>query len=164
MDRRWIGIIIIMLIGMGCMYFIVDSSNTVGNAITVVKDVSIVVPPGFKISDSHSTDALLSSESNNESISISCIVDDKNPEKEFTKAITSLQNKNNVELKNLSNKTIKHVNCKDVDSGKNTSFILFEKEGHPFIMKMENYESSAQQDKDMMFIIDNIQHDFKQNK
>lgn len=162
MDRRWIGILIIMLIGMGCMYFIVDNSNTVGNAITVVNDVSIVLPTGFKISDTHSNEALLSSESNNESIFIECIVD-KNPEKEFTKKITSFQNKNNVELKNLSNKTIKHINFKDVDSEKSTSFILFENLGHPFIMKMENYESADKQDNDMTFIIGNMKHDFKQN-
>ena len=34
MDKRWIGIIIILIIGLGCMYLIVDNSTSVGNAVS----------------------------------------------------------------------------------------------------------------------------------
>ena len=47
MDKRWIGIIIILIIGLGCMYIIVDNSNSVGNAVTVISDVTITLPPGY---------------------------------------------------------------------------------------------------------------------
>lgn len=162
MDKRWIGILIILIAGLGCMYLIADNSNSVGNAITVVKDVSIGVPLSYKIDDTTSDVAKLVNPSTKERIEIRCV--DKNPQKAFTKSINSFQDKYNVELKNLSDKTIEHIELKDVDSGNITSFVLFEKENHSFIMKLSGYKDSAQLEKDMTYIIENMQHDFKQNK
>ena len=56
MDRRWIGILIILIVGLSAMYLIVDNSNTVGNAISVIGDVSVTLPPGYKTGATHATD------------------------------------------------------------------------------------------------------------
>ena len=52
MDKRWIGILIILIIGCCCMYFIVDSSTTVGNAMTVVNKTVVTLPNHFSIEES----------------------------------------------------------------------------------------------------------------
>ena len=49
MDKRWLGIIIIFIAGIVCMYLIVDSSPTVGKAVTVVDEMTITLPSGFNI-------------------------------------------------------------------------------------------------------------------
>ena len=162
MDKRWLGILIILIAGLACMYYIVDNSSTVGNAITVVGDVSIGVPPGFSIADASATEAKLLNKDTHETILLKII--DKNPQKEFENAVKSFQNNNNAELKNLSNKTVQHIEFKDTDSGKTTSFVFFEKVNHSFMLKMDNFNNSAQKEKDMMHIINTITHDFKQNK
>lgn len=162
MDKRWIGILIIFIVGMVCMYYIVEDSPSVGNAMTVINDVSVSMPLGYNILDS-SADTVTLLSKNNESIFVNCT--SGNPDKLFKKEITSFQDSNNVELKNdLSNETLKYAQFEDLTSGKNTSFACFEKEGHTFLMKMENFNDMNQEKKDMMFVIDNIIHDFKQNK
>ena len=162
MDKRWIGILLILIAGLSCMYVIVDNSNSVGNAITVIKDVSIVVPPGLRINGDTSTDVTLLNKDTNESIYIRCI--EGNPVKEFAKEIKSFENKNNVEMNNRSNSTAEIIDFENIDTGQNTTFVLFEKANHPFIMKMDNYNSKEKQDKEMMFVIDNLKPDYKQNK
>ena len=162
MDKRWIGIILILLAGLACMYYIVDSSTTVGNAISVINDVSISVPPGMKISVDNRNDVTFLNENTNESIFIECV--DKKPEKAFDKYITSFENSNNVEMTNRSNSTIQLIDFKNVDTGQNTSFALFKKVNHSFIMKMNKYSDLKHQDKEMNYVIDNLVNDFKQNK
>jgi penicillin-binding protein-related factor A (putative recombinase) len=120
------------------------------------------VPPGFSIADASATEAKLLNKDTNETILLKII--DKNPQKEFENAVKSFQNNNNAELKNLSNKTVQHIEFKDTDSGKTTSFVFFEKVNHSFMLKMDNFNNSAQKEKDMMHIINTITHDFKQNK
>ena len=87
MDKRWIGILLILIAGLVCMYYIVDNSTTVGNAISVINDVTIPVPQEMKISVSNRNDVTFLNENTNESIYINCV--DKNPEKAFDKYIFS---------------------------------------------------------------------------
>ena len=105
MDKRWIGILIIFIIGMVCMYYIVEDSPSVGNAMTVINDVSVSMPLGYNIL--HKTeDSVTLLSKNNESIFVNCT--SGNPDKLLKKEITSFQNNNNVKVKNnLSNDTLK---------------------------------------------------------
>ena len=147
MDKRWIGILIIFIIGMVCMYYIVEDSPSVGNAMTVINDVSVSMPLGYNIL--HKTEDCTNG----------------TPDKLFKKEITSFQNNNNVKVKNnLSNDTLKYVQFEDLNSGNNTSFACFKKEGHTFLMKIEGFTDMNTEKKDVMFVINNIIHDFKQNK
>lgn len=54
MDKRWLIIIIIFIIGLGSMYYIVDNSNTVGSAITTFSKTTITIPEGFSVGDTSS--------------------------------------------------------------------------------------------------------------
>ena len=144
------------------MYLVVNDSNTVGNAVTVVKDISISVPPGFKIDSTTDNTANLLNEKSSECINIKCV--DKNPYKSFAKSVSSFESKNNAKPENLSNKSVEHVQFKDTGSGQFTSFLLFEKENHFLTVKLSNYTDASQLEKDMNYLIDNMVHDFKQNK
>ena len=47
MDRRWIAILIILIIGIGCGYFIAQHSSTIGHAIADVSKSTVSIPYGF---------------------------------------------------------------------------------------------------------------------
>ena len=143
------------------MYIIADNSHTVGNAITVISDVTIPVPIDFRIEKSIGEEAILLNEKNNESITILCLELNDNSKKEFKNMADSLKE---VKTKTKKNNTFEVIEFEDSDTGKSGSLVYFEKEKHSFIMKLENYEDNAEKEKDMMYIIDNLIHDFKKNK
>ncbi len=164
MDKRWIGILIILIAGLSCMYFIVTNSNSVGTAITVVNDVTIPAPDGFKIDDDNSFNKRLTNTQTNETIFIKCVEKDKNGTKEFTKILNSFQNNKDVTVKNESNATFEIIEFEDLNTGKNTTFVYFEKLNHSFILKMENFKENQRRDGCLNFMYNNMVHDYKQNK
>ena len=77
MDKRWIGIIIILIAGLGCMYLIVDNSTSVGNAVNVINDVTITLPPGYINTEDGSNYCVLFKKETNETMRIKCLKDAK---------------------------------------------------------------------------------------
>ena len=49
MDKRWISILIIIILAICCGYLIVSSSNTVGNAIVDVNKSTVTIPHHFSV-------------------------------------------------------------------------------------------------------------------
>ena len=47
MNNKWLIIIFVLLIGLGSLYLIVESSNTVGSAIMGVSKYTVTLPDGF---------------------------------------------------------------------------------------------------------------------
>ncbi len=75
MDKRWIGILIVLIAGLGCMYLIVSNSNSVGSAVSVINDVTITLPPGYITSEDTSHMCVLHNKQTNETIRIRCLDD-----------------------------------------------------------------------------------------
>ena len=63
-------IIAILIVGVSCMYFIVDNSTTVGNAITTFSKSSVTLPFGFSVGETNTESAKLYNKQNNETINI----------------------------------------------------------------------------------------------
>ena len=59
MDRRWMGIFIIFLVGVLGLAMIVDTSDTVGQAVTVCNEMTVTIPDGFKLFLSNPTNTTL---------------------------------------------------------------------------------------------------------
>ena len=70
MDKRWILIIIIAIIGLSSMYLIVDNSMTVGSAITTFSKTTITIPEGFSVEDTNNNLVTLYNKNNDERIEI----------------------------------------------------------------------------------------------
>ena len=73
MDKRWIGIIIVLLAGLGCMYLVVSNSTSVGNAVSVISDVAVTLPPGYITTDDGSRYYVFHNKKTNEVIRIKCL-------------------------------------------------------------------------------------------
>ncbi|WP_458454244.1 hypothetical protein [Methanobrevibacter sp.] len=162
MDKKWIGIIIILIAGLCAMSYIVINSNTVGNALTVIDDVSVTLPPGYKILKTHTNDATLVTEdtSNNNTIFIKCMAHKDTTSDVFKKQLKSIKNNGEFEIEKDSDNTIQY---KNVTSGQSTTVKIFEKENRTLYMKLSGFTDQKVLEKDSNFIIDNLKHDFKQN-
>ena len=165
MDKRWLAISIILIIGLGCMYWVASTSTSVGSAVTIVNDVSVTLPHGFKISVSDADQATLIDESTNETIFIKYLSDGNNSLKEFNKEIKAMNGNSTLEITgNSSNKTVHTLYCKNLNKNNNYSLTYFEKFDRTILIKSENYDNAEKQKSDAMYIINNLQPDYKQNR
>jgi hypothetical protein len=168
MDTRWIKILIILIVGLSAMYLIVDYSNTVGNAITVIGDVSVTLPPGYKAGDTHAKDASMYNPANNNTIFIKFLEKGNNSLKVYKQNLNSLKGNDNVTILDHSKKdnyyVIHYKNYATKYNNPNETLVFFAKDNHTFSMRLVKYDSFDSQDKPISFIIDNIKLDFKQKK
>lgn len=156
MDKRWIIILIILIIGLGCMYLIVDSSPTVGKAVCVVDEMTITLPDGFNILKEKKTEVDLKQGNNTANITIIGLGD--NCSKEYKSNLKSLKNNPEIEISNATGNTIIY---KNITSDKKSSITYFVKDNRTISVKMNIYENW---ESDLSFLMDTIQHNFKQNK
>lgn len=166
MDKRWIGILIVLIAGLGCMYLIVSNSNSVGSAVSVINDVTITLPPGYITSEDTSHMCVLHNKQTNETIRIRCLDDGADYINEYNNRLKSLNGEDDIDIqKNFTNKTlsmIKYENKSSTDK-KDITLVFFEKCKHTFSMQFEHFTNETNQEKMMNFIIDTMKYDFKQN-
>ena len=162
MDKRWIAIIIILIAGLSAMTYIVLTSNTVGNAVTVVDDITISLPPGFKILGTHTGEATLVSEGgSNETVYIKYLNDGNTSSKAFKKRVTSIENNVEFEITKKSNNTMQ---VRNITSNNNMTLKYFEKYDRTLYMKLTGFDNENEANKIINFIVDNAKPDYKQDR
>lgn len=167
MDKRWIGILLILIAGLGCMYLIVMNSNTVGNAVDVISDVTVAIPPGLITSEDGSHFCVLYNKETNETMRVKCIDEGTNYIKEYDKKLNSLKNDGNIKIsRNITNKTLSLIDYENLSSTdkKDMGFASFDKCNHTFTVQLEHFTNKTSEEKYLNYIIDNMKFDFKQNK
>ena len=167
MDKRWIGILIILLAGLGCMYLIVDNSTSVGNAVSVISDVSITLPPGYITSEDGGNYCVLHKKETNETMRINCLKDSKGYIKEYNTNLNSLKKQGDIIIKkNFTNDTLGMIEYENQSSTnkKFISLVYFDKCEHTFSIQMEHFTDNDSKENAINFIIKNLKYDFKQRK
>lgn len=167
MDKRWIGIIIILLAGLGGMYLIVDNSTSVGNAVTVISDVTITLPPGYVNTEDGIDYCTLLKQETNETMHIKCLKDAKGYIEEYNASLNSLKKQGDIIInKNFTNDTLGMIEYENQSSTNNKliSKVYFEKCNHTFSILMKHYTDDESKENAINFIIDNMKYDFKQGK
>lgn len=158
-------IIAILIVGVSCMYFIVDNSTTVGNAITTFSKSSVTLPFGFSVGETNTESAKLYNKQNNETINIH----DKgkgNHVKEATDNITETYENNpnyynlTYETKNVSGVKAYQLNM-EINNTK-SSCSAFYKYNHTYIVEMNGFNDINKINKNLEFIINTLQPDYKQ--
>lgn len=159
MDKRWVGIIIILILGIGAMYLIVDSSPTVGKAVAVASEMTITIPDGFTLlKDTEQTIKLINKQ--NETINITIIGLGDNASKEFKATLNALEKSDDIEVQD-KNATGNMIFYKNLTANKECSVTYFVKENRTIELQMTKYKNW---ENDWKFVVDTIQHNFKQNK
>jgi ABC-type lipoprotein release transport system permease subunit len=167
MDKRWIGIIIILLAGLGCMYIIVDHSTSVGSAVSVISDVTITLPHGYINSEDGSNYCVLYKKETNETMRIKCLKDAKSYINEYNANLNYLKQQKDIKIhKNFTNDTLGMIEYENQSSAnkKFISMVYFDKCEHTFSIQMEQFTDDQSKENTLNFIIDNMKYDFKQRK
>ena len=168
MDKRWIGILIILIIGLSAMYLIVVNTTSVGNAVAVVGDVSVTLPPSFKTGATHVKDTSMYNPDNNKTIFVNFIGKGDNALKYYKGNLSSMKRDSNINILDNSTKNntgiIHYENYKSKYGNPNEALVFFEKDNRTLSIKLLRYDDFKDQDKDIEFIIENIKLDYKQHK
>ena len=168
MDKRWILIIIIAIIGLSSMYLIVDNSMTVGSAITTFSKTTITIPEGFSVEDTSNNILTLYNKNNNEKIEIY----------DFGKGNTIKEMQTNItseilEEEGLNNVTNRTINLEDTEisqtilkNGSNSKVVIsyFYKYNHTYSIIMTGYNKVNTTTQDLDWILCTLRPDYKQSQ
>lgn len=168
MDKRWILILIILIVGGYCTYNIVDSSTTVGDAITVVNKSVITIPKDFSIADTDKNSVDLIDNKDNKKIHIEDIGKGDIALETFNREISLLSGSPNIHLLknstlNAGNMTIYKSDLENYTNDlTNVSLAYIYSSGHTFAIKFEGYSNENELNKDLKFMVNTISPDYKQ--
>ena len=167
MDKRIIMIIAILIVGISCMYVVVENSTTIGKAITTFSKTSFTLPSGFSVGDTDSKSAQLYSKQSNEKINIY----DRgkgDSTKAWFKNITDTY-KNNPDYYNLNettrtanNITVLQLNMETNNTISSSS--VFYDYNHTYLVEISGFEDMKKLNNDLDFIISTLVPDYKQGK
>ena len=171
MDRRWLFIFLIMIIGVGCMYSIVMSSTTVGSAIADINKTTISMPDGFSKGYSDDGSLELINKANDEDIYIKDLGKNDSSKVTFDKKIKTLktaddvtinENKTNV-FNNITTYTVYYTNSSDSQAfNRSMSYIYCA--GHTFYIKMAGYTDIDKLNSDLEYVVSTMQPDYKKSQ
>lgn len=169
MDKRWIYILIIFIVGIATLAFIVDTSTTVGSAIVSISTYTDTVPDGYNIEDSEKDHAVFINRKTNEKIYVGELGKGNLTDKKFDEKVIELSNNENVTninftgevYNNITLKTICYEKLPDNTINKASFFMKF---NHTFIVNSYNYHDENKIDEGAHFVIDTLQKDYKKSQ
>ena len=164
MDKRWIGIILILIAGLSCMFVIVINSSSVGSAVSVIEDVTITIPPGYITSDDGQNFCQMVNQKTGENIRIKCIDGKTSHVAQYNKQLNTFKTQDQIVIhKNFTNKTVSIIDYENITSDEgNKSYMYFDKCDHTFSMKMKGFADDKSRDQVYDFIVSHLKYDFKQ--
>lgn len=161
MDKRWLVIILIFIIGAGGLYYIVGSSDTVGKAVTVCDEMTITLPSGFNILHKNTANITLLNHQN-ETLFIKIIGMDTNSHDEYLNRLDLLKENSAIEIEKTDDNNEYHsIYYENIDTGNKSVVCFFDKDNRTIEVKMHQYPGFED---DLNFTIETITHNFKQNK
>ena len=168
MDKRWIAILIILVVGVTCMYFIVNDSTTIGSAITNLNKSQVTIPDGFSTGESDKNFVELFNKSNtDERIYLEDTGKNNDSLIKFHEKIDSLPHDIKI-IKNVTNKTndVTYYSLYYENTTNNTyeSITFFTSYQHTFFMKMYGFKDTNSMDDNLQFIIKTLQPDYKKSQ
>ena len=171
MDKRWISILIIIIIAVCCGYLVVSSSNTVGSAIVDVNKSTVTLPSDFSIVGSESTNVNLLKRSTSEKIFIKDLGKLDDAKESFDRKLDYFLMTEDIEV--LDNKTnltsefdcyaIYYQNISDAESA-NQSDIYVYKYNHTYLLKFSGYSDINQMNHDLDVVVNTLKLDYKKSQ
>lgn len=169
MDKRWIYILIILIIGVSALYFIVDTSTTVGSAIVSLSTFTDTLPDSYNIKASEKEYAIFVNRKTNETIYIGDVGKGNLTDKRFDEKLAELKNDENITSINITGETHNNITLKTIFYEKipnNTinKASIFMKFDHTFMVNSYNYHDEGRLDYGAHFVIDTLKRDYKKSQ
>lgn len=169
MDKRWIYILIILILGCVCLYFIVDSSTTLGHANTYVGKFTVTLPNGYNVYDDGSDYVIIINRNTNEKITVTNLGKAYDTKKLMGEIRLELNENENISLirdtefkcNNVSEPSIYYEMLPD-NTANQCLYITVHK--HTFLIEAENFKDNATMHRDISSLIDTLKPDPKQKQ
>lgn len=171
MDKRWISILIIIIISCACGYLIVQYSDTVGNAIVDVNKSTVTIPSDFSKEYSDDSSVLLSHRGTSESIYVkdlgktdiakSSFID--NEKKLANNYDIEVYSNNTTEIGDITVHTIYYTNTSD-SNAKNMSNSYFYSYKHTYLVKLSGFDNLDTLNEKLEKIVNTIKPDYKKSQ
>lgn len=169
MDKRWIYIIIIFIIGFSALFLIVESSTTVGSAVVGINTFTTSIPDTYNIENSQTEEATIVNRQTNEKIYIRDAGKGNLTEKVLDEKLSSLQNNPNITRISQSKESYNNISFKVIEYEKvfnndsNKAFIFMEYK-HTFLIDSKNFKSMDTLNEKTHLVIDTLQPDYKKTQ
>ena len=169
MDKRWILIIIIAIIGIGCLYLIVESSNVVGSANSNIDKFIITIPDSFNIEKSTSDELRLINRANGERINIVYLGKGSDMNQNISDKMEALyENENITIMKNtkikINNETLPSIYFEKLPNNSINQIAFLTKFNHKFSIECSNFKDNATIKEKIEQINETLKKDFKQKQ
>ncbi len=166
MDKRWIYILIIFIIGVVCLFYIVDSSNTVGRANVNVNTFTLTLPPDYNIDAKKDKYVVIVNKDTRERISIKDLGKISIAGEMKNKTSILEQNENVTLIKNMTtdkNLTTPSIYYERIPDSINR-VTYFTKYNHTFAIECHYFHENSTIEKDTLFLMENLRPDYKQKQ
>lgn len=175
MNKYWIYIIILLILGVSCLSLIVNNSDTVGSASQSVGHVIVSVPPDFSVYSSDSDSVSLVS-SKGYKIAFSELQNGRSSEKSFNNRVDELNKtagetilkKGVLNVSNIPVYTVFYHSDKNEEHNElNSSISYFEQYNHTYFLRIWGFNYVDDYDETIQYItiiLGNMREDYKQNK
>lgn len=173
MDKRWLAILIIIIIASGCVYLIAQFSPSVGNAITDVNKTSITVPNDFSVKSPDAASTNLINKNTHENIYVKDISNKDCSQERFENSLKKISKSNDKQvLDNTTNTTesgitiytIHYTKLDDNGNANNLSIAYFYNAGHTFYLKLSGFDNIDRTNEQIEFIADTMHPDYKKSQ
>lgn len=173
MDKKWIYIIIIFIIGISALYLIVDASTVLGSGNVNLNTYTVTLPDGFNIENNENGELSIINRNSGEKIIITDFgkISLNNPEikkieSELIEEINKNENTTVYDEINLTiaNKTVPCIYYETSPGDKVNHDIFITKYNHTFIIEGMNFKDNETFKENVNFIIDNLKPDPKQKQ
>lgn len=170
MDKRWIFILIILIIGVTCLYFVADSSTTVGKANVKVNSFLITIPDSYNIDNTGGDYAQLINRNTNEIIKVIDMGKGDSVDDSSNKDMEILQDNESVSEveKGAFKKDTESLPCIEYkiydDENTTNQIVYFTKYNHTFKIKSTDIHDKNTLKENIKFIIDSLTPNFKQKQ
>ncbi|WP_407392045.1 hypothetical protein [Methanobrevibacter sp.] len=171
MDKRWILLIIIAIVGISCMYNIVTTSTSIGTPITNLNKSLVTIPDDYGIGDTDKKSVEIYNKScEEEKLYIEDLGKVNESLDKFNSKLNKLSHDSNVKIiKNSSNYTdgidvhsVYYQKLDNPDKYESVSYITCI--NHTFYIKMYGYDDLNQMDYPFNFVVDTLQPDYKRSQ
>lgn len=169
MNKKWIYIIIILIIGFSGLYYIVSTSTTVGSAMVGINAFLFTVPDSFNIENNDHAFASLTNRETKEKIYIKDLGKDKSVDKNFEKEVFVIESNENLTILNnttekYNDMTSKVVYCNNTVDNTLYKVSVFKKYNHTFLIKSSNFKNPTTLNEKTHFVMDTLKQDHKKKQ
>lgn len=167
MDKRWIVIIIILIVGISSLFLIANESDRIGKAITTIDNVVITLPTDFKVESEGDGYTTIVNRNTGEKIHIDLIKGKNKAQSLMKNRLEELKSDNvdNIEnyTQNIANITVYSISYQNLSSDPQVNYTAnyLNKLNKTFVITASNYDDSSSQLSDLTEIINTLRLDFK---